>query len=253
MFHLASWFGLIDPGAQYVNIAAVDDPVLFNAGNDLRVPPDLPFLIGEAASIDPTNRVGARISSPSLRRVNNVMIAPFSVTPAFVSGDEYTMHPDAPRQLEVAESLSCEVNSDPAAPANHWGFAFLGDGPQQPVSGDMYSVACTADVVGPTLGTWTPGTIQFVEDLPVGNYDIVGMRLWHATGVAARLILTGQTPRPGVICPLNADDPDNFHHRAGRLGVWGSFHTNFPPAIDFMGSAALVAYPGLTLDLIPRG
>ena len=67
MYHLAAW----EQSVQIVNvlqaITAVQDPALTTQGNDIRVPTALPFLIGQAASINDATLLRAEIQSPSLR------------------------------------------------------------------------------------------------------------------------------------------------------------------------------------------
>lgn len=251
MQHLAAFAESIDPAGALVNLAAVNDDSLFTSGDDVRVPNELPFLLGEAALLDGTAEDQAQIQSPSLRQVANIDLEP--IGEGLVWGDpaEYQYHPHAPLPLRGDEAINFLVNSNPAAAALHYGLVWFGDGPQQAVNGNVYSVRATATLTA-VATAWVNATLTFAQDLPVGMYDVVGMRCRVAGGVAARLNFIGGAWRPGVPAVANMDDVVGSEFRFGRSGVFGSFHTNTPPSLEVIAAAGAVT-PVVILDLIPRG
>jgi len=251
MQHLGAFYSLIDPAAALVNLAAVADDQLTTNGNDLRVPNALPFLIGESALLEATAPLQAQVSAPSLRRVANVDIEPFGTGLVHTDLHAIAYHPYMAVPLQGDESLNFKINSNPAAATSQYGLVWLGDGVQSPVTGDIVTVRVDAAVTN-VLGSWETGLLTFGQDLPVGNYDVVGLRVVEATSVAARLVFKGGVWRPGVAVANAVTEPDQQNMRYGQSGILGTFHTNNPPALEVLGAAGAVT-PVVYLDLIPRG
>lgn len=251
MFHMSAYHESIDPAGALVPIAAVQDSVVFTSGDDIRVPVDLPYLIGAAGMLEATAAVQAQVESPSLRRVANMDVSPFATGLVLGNGHYFVMQPYSPVPLRGDEAVNFKINSNPAAATSQYGLVAFGDGPQSPVNGEIFTVRCTVSVTA-VLGAWVNANINFAQDLPVGNYDVVGMRVVEATTVAGRLVFVGGAYRPG--CNALGSDVaiDNVHFRHGAMGVWGSFHTNTPPTIDILAAAGAIT-PVVYLDLIARG
>ncbi len=250
-FHTAAFAESLDPGAALVNIAAVNDDSIFTSGDDIRVPVPLPFLIGEAALISATAPIQAQMQSPSLRQVANIDIEPVGLGVVFGDPSEVAMHPSNPIPLRGDESLNFLVNSNPGGAELHYGIVWFGDGAQQGITGDIFSVRATMSVTA-VATSWVNGPIEFGQDLPVGTYDVVGMRVRAAGLVAARLNFIGAAWRPGVAGAVAIDDNMGMHFRYGKMGVWGNFHTNTPPSVEIIAAAGAVT-PVVILDLIARG
>jgi len=251
-FHTAAFAEDIDPLGALVNIAAVNDDSIFTSGDDIRVPVPLPFLIGAAGLISATVPVQAQMQSPSLRQVANIDVEPVGLGLVFGDPSEVAMHPGNPIPLRGDESLNFLVNTTPAAGAElHYGIVWFGDGAQQQVNGDIFSVRSTMGVTA-VANAWVNGPLTFGQDLPVGTYDVVGMRVRAAGLVAARLNFIGAAWRPGVAGAVAINDNMGMHFRYGKMGVWGSFHTNTPPSVEIIAAAGAVT-PVVILDLIARG
>lgn len=251
MHHLSAFYENIDAAGVLTELAAVQDQVVFTTGDDARVPVDLPFLVGEAGAIEATLAERVQVTSPSLRRVANVDVAPFDTGLVIDSGHKVAMHPMNPIAMRGDEAVNMLHKNNPGAATDQYGLVWFADGPQSPVLGDIFTVRTEMSVTG-VLGSWVNGNITFAQDLPVGNYDVVGMRVIEATTVAARLSFVGGAFRPGVQGLGNEGLDDNEHHRYGKMGIWGTFHTNTPPTVDILSAAGAVT-PVVYLDLIARG
>lgn len=249
MFHLSAFGESIAPNSSLINAAAISDDTVFTSGDDLRVPADLPFLIGEAALVDASGHVEAQLQSPSLRRIANHNIAP--VDNGLLWGDPLAqnMHPESPTPLQGDEAVNFLVDNTEAVAALHYCLVWFGDGPQNPVTGPIYTIRATGSLTA-IADEWVNGSLTFGIDLPVGQYNIVGMRAEIAGGVAARLNFVGGAWRPGVPAVVNEDDNTSPIFRMGRLGVFGQFHTNTPPTIDVLAAAGAVT-PVIYLDIMP--
>ena len=251
MFTTVGFAESIDPAGALVNLAGIGDDTVFVSGDDVRVPTALPWLIGEAALISATLPIEAQFQSPTLRLIANVNVEPVDTGLVFSDPAGFALHPDNPIPLKGDEALSFLVNTNPAGAEVHYGFAWLGDGPQQPVSGNIVSIRATMSITA-VADAWVNGALTFGQDLPVGNYDVVGMRARCAGGVLARLNFKGGAWRPGCPAVVAIDDTVGAPFRYGRLGVWGTFHTNTPPSVEIVAAAGAVT-PTIILDVIPRG
>lgn len=248
--HLAAFAESIDPAGALVNIAGVTDDSILVSGDDIRVPTELPFLLGEAALISATSPVQAQLQSPSLRQIANIDIDPAALGLVFGDPAELSWHGQSPVPLRGDEALNFLANTNPASAEIHYGLVWFGDGPVQPVNGDIYSIRATASITA-VATSWVSGELTFGQDLPVGNYDVVGLRVREAGMVAARLNFKGGAFRPGVPGAVAMDDKISEMFRHGRAGVFGTFHTNTPPAIEIIAAAGAIN-PVVILDVIPR-
>lgn len=234
MFHLVGYEQSVDPGGAAVNLNAIREEVVFTNGPDVRVPTALPNVMGVAVTINDASLVRAQLASPSLRQQANIDIEPIVQALVFGSPTEINLFPEAPIPVTPDEALNLSVVSDPAAPVIHRGLVWLSDGPSQAVKGELLTVRCTSAVTLVT-GVWVNGSLAFLQSLPAGKYQVVGMRARGTNLVAARLVFPEQVARPGVAAVNAIGDLDHWLCRFGRMGVWGQFpHTN-PPTVDCLG------------------
>lgn len=251
MFHLSAYYELVDPAGAQILLNAVQEQVVTVTGDDIRVPKDLPFLIAQAVLINDIAIVNlVQIQSPSLRSTMNVDVQPIINGAVFGSPPEGMFHPLSPIPLTGDESINFAVTSNPVAAAAHYGLIWFGDGPQAQVNGEIFTVRVTS-AIAQAVGAWVNGNLVFTQTLPVGNYDIVGMRTVSTDGVVSRLVFVGGTWRPGVPVVNLAADLDPYWTRYGGLGILGSFHTNTPPTVDMLGGVATAQTH--FFDLIRRG
>lgn len=234
MFHLAAWYEDIDPGGVLVPITAIVDQSVFTSADVIRVPVQMPNIVGQAALLDDASAAAAQVQSPSLRAMVNLDIEPVVADATFGSPPEVLFHPLSPIPVVPDEPITFAVNSDPAAVEEHYGLVWFGDGPQQPVPGNIFSVAATSALTL-VAGSWVNGVLAFGQTLPLGRYTIVGMRARGANLVCARLVFVGGAFRPGVPAVNALGDLDPMVFRYGRHGAFGIFHSNTPPTVDALG------------------
>lgn len=254
MFHTVAWFENGDFGAVDESLLAVPDESINTEGDFIRVPTELANLIAELAVVDADVVNSARIESPSLRQLANQDISPLLLQQELDRHGMAQVHHLLPRPLAAGESLEFVVNTDqnatPTESGNHWGVVWLGDGPQQPVSGNIFTVRATADAAQAN-GAWNSGQLTFSQRLPIANYTVVGMRVESSDAIAARLIFIGSVLRPGVPVLNGVSAPDFGMFRFGSWGNWGTFDLNQPPSLEVLGGTA--TEQDVFLDLIRAG
>lgn len=252
-FHLAAFWENIDQaGALQPLAAAAGEQVLFNTGDEIRVPDDLANVVAAAAIVGQTN-TRARLVSPSLRDIFNPEIAPLN------DGGDGDCLPSVPHRvmdlranpiaLAAGESLTAETNANQTDADDQSVLVWLADGAISPgVSGEIHTLRATAAITA-GVGSWTNGALTFLETIPVGSYAVVGMRAEGTTLVAARLVFRGGGWRPGVMGSVAAQDEAWPGFRNGGMGVFGEFHSTVPPTLDVLCNDADTSQRVL-LDLV---
>jgi hypothetical protein len=224
-----------DPAGVFVNLDAVPDPHIKTQDQYVYIS-NFNNLIGRFACLG-ANADQARLYAPSIRNINPLYIN--EIINALVP-DESNMHffhPSAVIPLVPNEGLEVEENSDPDGAEQHTVIVALAPGAVNSVNGDIRTVHFTSTV---TLAaeTWAFAEIELVDDLPVGNYNIVGARLESATSIAFRFVPVGESHRPGGICVASEEAADVPFQRLGGLGIWCGFNTVQLPGIEVLDSAA---------------
>jgi hypothetical protein len=236
MFSLIAYYEAQDGAAALHNVAAIQDQHVKASGDYVYIPKAMPNIIGKACLSNADAALTlARLNSPSLRRIAYPEIEPIVAAVTFGSPPEGILHPECPIPVDPDEGLAFEINSDETADSStEYGLVFLSDGPQAPVKGAIFPVRATAAITL-SAGVWVNGNLTFSQSLPVGVYDIVGMRARGTNLVAARLVFNAYINRPGVVAVNAISDQDHFYTRYGHMGVFGRFDHTTPPTVDCLG------------------
>ncbi len=254
MFTTVAFQELVDPAGAFNALTAIADQHVTVAGDDLRVP-TLRNIIAVAGGVDVTVESFLRLTAPSLRIRNLLHVEPLNTNTAAAvePGSPHRLYDlrRIPVALVEGENLNAEINSDPLAAQIQWAIVWLADRAPEAVRGEIFTARATAVAVL-VASAWSNGALTFVEDLPRGRYQVVGMRARSAGLVAARLVFVGAGAsgwRPGVLGTDTQDDLEHPMFRFGELGVFGEFEDIEPPTVDFLSVSADAA-EDVYLDLI---
>lgn len=255
-FHLGGFLEDQDPAGAFVGMAALADDRLFTQGDNLRVP-SLNQIIMAAGGAENVTVPRIRLDSPTLDQLTRWEIAPLNVVTAadVEPGSPFAIQKmlQNPVVLGVDELLTCDILSNPAAATSQWALLWFSDGPPQPVTGQRIFTVRALGTTTVTAQEWSTAALTLDENLPPGNYQVVGMRAESVTGVACRLVFrTGEFWRPGVLCSDAISDLGDDIFRGGRLGVFGEFPFTQIPAVEFLCNAADTAQT-VHLDLVRVG
>lgn len=249
-YHVAAFSEDIAASGTLQPIAAVADPQIFVSADDIRVPTGLANLLAAFALGPGASR--ARVVAPSLRAFANFEIAPKIIGESVTIDDPGGLITIVrnPLPLAVGESLNFESDAGAGAGAGQTtGVILLGEGPVQPVAGEIRTVRTTAAITG-TENAWANGPLTFSEDLPAGIYQVVGARCEADNPGAFRLIFVVGGPRPGSLSTLGDEGSEVPGARMGMWGVWGQFDTNQPPSLEILSLAGAGSAQVLYLDIL---
>jgi len=250
--HLGGWLENQDPAGAFAFVAALDDPLGLDDGDDLIVP-DVNQIIALASGVPSGGGQRARIDSPSIRVLGRLELTGFN------GGADADAEPDSPQQvvdyrlspliLEANERATLELDYNTTLVEAGWVLLWLADRPPEPVTGRrMHSVRVTTTVTL-VINAWSNTPLTFADALPVGRYAVVGARFQSAGLVAARFVFRDSPWRPGVLCVDDENDQQHPMFRFGGLGILGEFESIAPPTVDFLAISA-DANPTGVLDVV---
>lgn len=232
-------------------VLPVPDPTVTINGNLSYVPDKYNKVVYAGAADGAGFTTRLQLQSPSLRELWYPEVTPLSPNVAFPATGLYMDWSDSPLPLVTSEGLQAFILAS-AAGANPIVGVIYGDDKKAPTTGKIWSMRATAT---PTLvfGQWVNAALTFDQPLPVGDYDVVGMRVDGTGIVLARLVFIGPSAitRPGVFCQTAFTDQGDKQFRSGYNGVMGTFNNITPPSIDFLGTAGATT-ANVTLDLVQR-
>lgn len=234
-------------------ITPVPDPTVTINSKNIQVPAAY-NKVTRVASIAGTN-AGSQVElqSPSLRELYFPEFFPGELLATFDNPEDFADLDDSPLQLVTNEGLEFFTNAggNGTVAQQVYGVVFLTDAPIVKSAGKFRTIRGTL-AISASATAWVSGQITFDQTLPVGTYDVVGMRVEAAGLVVARLIFTGASgiSRPGVLCQSSANKIGQRKFRNGNFGVFGTFDSTTPPSVEVLGgtSSSQVVY----LDLVKR-
>jgi len=231
------------------NVAGVPDQHMKVQGDGIYIG-EYNKLLGAYACIGSLGE-DARLVSPSLRRINPYYIRPLELAIDPAGDPIHAVSRNILLDLDVNEALECQIIADPAAAEQETVLVFLASGAIQPIDGKIHTVAFTI-TLALVAGAWAFSEIDFVDELPVGNYKVVGAVLEADGTVGFRFVPVGASHRPGAptvpACNYEADKTFRF----GNFGTWFTMSTLQPPGVEVIASADAVSatYYGY-MDIIP--
>jgi len=208
-----------------------------------------PMILGATAYSAHLSR--AQFRAPSLQVPDYPLITPVAVArPTSAIHQIWTNWVSGPPTVKVGEALlAYEQHS--TSTEHVYIIALLADKVPAPVNVPFRTMRLTGTTTL-TADAWSNCAMTFDDQLPFGNYDIVGARNEGASPIAARLSFPGWPSRPAMPSVIAAK-PDDIGtdrlFRAGTLGVWGTFQSTQQCTLEVLATAADTAQT-LYLDLV---
>ncbi len=253
MFTLLAFSDSVDNAGILTPITAVVDQHVTVQGNFIYVPAFANKLMGAKAMCG-ASATHVRLRSPSISRLNPVEIKPITLDIINAGNDLFDIKQYGQLALDVDEGLSLEHDGNPALAEQTTALVWLSDGKVDAIGGEMHSVRAQITLaLAPEQ--WNPSEIVLIDELPVGQYSLVGLRVECSVGVAFRVVFKGtQLFRPGAPCELAINNEQQWGiFRRGNLGNWGDFDSRSLPGIEVLGNAVVVsATYEIIMDLIKK-
>ena len=250
MYTVVGWSESQDPNGAFVPQTAIPDQHVRVEGDSVFIQ-EFNLLLGGFAC-DGTVAGFHRFVSPSLRRVNPHYLQPIeqAIAPAGIPQHAVSFRNGIP--LDPNEQLQSENNATLAGAQQQTTLAFLADSRITQVEGKIFTLRFQF-TLALILNTWTFSELDFIDELPVGPYDLVGASIVGISIVGFRFVPIGAHHRPGAPGVSVIELADNKDFRFGNMGVWCPFETIRPPGIEVCCSAAVgsATYEGV-MDVIPR-
>jgi hypothetical protein len=178
----------------------------------------------------------AQFRAPSLQTPDYPLIHPVMVARPSSSVHMFVVDwRSGPPAVKVGESLlAYEQHS--TSTEHVYIMALLADKVPAPVTVPGRWVRLTGTTTL-TADAWTNCLMTFDDQLPFGNYDIIGMRFEGASPIAMRLSLPGLASRPGVpgLLDANTENPKMFQD--GQLGVLATFQSTQQVTAEVLATA----------------
>lgn len=235
MFSIVAFSESQDLAGAWGNIAAVQDQHVQTEGDYLYTP-QFNRLFGAMACVGATGDQ-CRIITPSMRHINPHYITPLDLG-IYPDGNLiHAVNPNMDFPLVPNEGIEVEEINDPAAAEQHTVVLWLSDKQITPVKGAMITVHFTITVTM-IAGTWVFCNMHLVDELPIGNWTIVGAEFIADEAVAVRFVSPGVLNRPGVPAVAGEGKTGGEIFRFGNIGEFLTFSTNNLPGIEIISSAA---------------
>jgi hypothetical protein len=246
-FTIVGWQENVPLATTQQAITALPDEHVRTEGDNIVVP-DLNKIVGYyGIGVDIQN---VQLSSPELRRIAELDVAPVEITSLPTFPPDVVARPESPINLALDEQLQARCGNSNAGAQDEAVFVMLASGPIVPIHGDIHTILATATAPA-TANLWANAQLTLSQELPAGDYDLVGARCEQANSRIFRFVFIGGTWRPGTVCVGAISGRDVGYSRYGAMGVWGTFKHNQPPSVDFFGDGVGGA-ARIYLDIIKR-
>lgn len=196
--HLAAWQQSADSATLAAINNVVDDVLTRTSTTRFLVPP-FASRVWWAAALGPSI-TRAQLITPSLlvRRMNPEIVPRERTTEAFSLLGQSIYIPKRPLILVPGEEIEAQTAEDAVGASQMDVLAALGPEALPPMpEGDIRIVRATGTTTL-VARAWTSVTLTLDSSLESGTYALVGFVASSAGAVAARALITGQNPRPGL-------------------------------------------------------
>lgn len=226
MFHTAAYFTASLSTTANFDVPALGDDVLTISNSHFLPQQDLDLVAAAAMSAN-LNR--ARLVSPSNRQVTLPFIRPINAAAIPATQQEIPDYIENPFRIRGLEELALEASSDIAMGNEDCNaLVWLTPGLRIAPRGNIFTMRGTSTTAA-VADTWTSLTMTWADILPQGEFAVLGLEVIGAGGIAGRLILEGQTWRPGCLAMATVGLQAPVIFRKGLLGDWGRFRSTSMP------------------------
>lgn len=232
MFHLAAYTGNVAAVAN-TQVAAVSDDILFISGSNFLIPTDMLLM---AAYCQGASILRANLQSPKILQMFPQQIKPVNKGAVPLLNPNYDWYGPQYIRLRGQENLSLFATGTSAGEQTT-GFIWLGSQFDPLPAGEIYT-AHGSSATAAVANTWTTIPYTLDQNLPAGQYVMVGSNVSSTTAIAHRWIYDSGVYRPGFLSNALETDKPMFSYLYHDLGAMGTFYAyNLPRLQVFCGAA----------------
>lgn len=230
MHHLLAFYSSLAVSLTNAKLNAVEDGQYTIANSN--------FLLNERHIVQrayclSNGGIDARIVVPSMRAVTLPRVHPIDKNTAPANDPSVLRYRDNGPALLASEGVSMEMSTDATGTVASYGLLWVAPRFAEAPRGPVFTLKATASIVA-TVGTWGRGSMTLENDLPSGNYAVIGMDCQGANALAMRLRFPGGTMLPGVLAEQADGEFLTDHQRFGRMGLFGIFNSVQLPTLEVM-------------------
>lgn len=258
MFTVLAYFENLGAAAADSDVNAVSDQEWTQRNNHFIFTDEVRLLgtFVHAASV-----TRARLNVPSLNAYARHQLWPIHRSATIPSDPRLGDYRNFPLRLPQNEELAVEGSNDAGAGEDFWSYFWLGTSNwnmQLPSALQRFTARATYAITS-VDSAWSPlGNLTFAENLRGGMYAVLGMNVFDANAMLARLVFPrgntygGRRMRPGCLVQNAVGDTPNPMFMGG-LGLWGTFHSFEPPQVEILANNAAAHTGEVRLDLAYLG
>lgn len=179
----------------------------------------------------------ARIQVPFLNNIGSVHLRPFGILAAAGNNPNTADFSRNPIQLRQTENIDVQTTNTNAAPQIHTAILQLSDGNIAIPDGRVVNVFASHSVAL-TANVWNRISPIYQDNLGNNTYVIVGMEVFSATGLLARLDIPNNPWRPGVPVINSIANRAFWKQYDMPFGELGRFSNQALPALEIFPTAA---------------
>lgn len=204
----------------------------------------------QVAAVGGPDVARAKIELPSTNLVGSREIYPLNVQANFVTPINRMNFMRRPVQLDAGQNLALQAALGTASANLVWGGLIVSRGPLDGVpNGQPTTLRGTSTTAG-VAGSWVDLSMSWDEELPPGNYAVIGCNVISADGLFHQVRFEGQDEIPGGTCCVSADESGLPEQYNGGLGEWGRFHSQTPPTIRLLADGTGASHT-VQLEVVP--
>lgn len=245
MHHLAAFTASLTTPSNGDVAALTDDVISITNSHFL---PQRPFGLIFAASML-VNQTRCRINTPTLRQISLPYIRPIitaAIPPTQPNLADYTRNP---LSIRAQEELAVEITGTDVGAQQATVLMGLQTQFVPAPAGDITTFRGTS-TTSAVANAWTTLSVNWADTLAAGNYAVIGMEVYSANAIAARLIFEGGRYRPGALSINDLGYRSNDMFRKGGLGLWGVFASTALPIVQVLSNSTDASHE-VYLDIVP--
>ncbi len=236
MFHVMAYRGTVADVANTAIAFLQDDVISRNPSTNTAMLPEDMYVYAAAAMSATINR--ARINCPTFRLITLPQIRPVITGAAPTDFSVMQLYLDQPLRIPANEEISIEGTSDVGAGGETMtSVLFVGPSLEPLPPGDIWTMRATSTTAA-TSGAWSTIAYTLSDNLPPGEYALVGSEHISTNAIAHRWIVPNQFYRPGNLSNTALSRRSNWQFTNRQMGTYGRFLNTVLPQCQVLCGGA---------------